>query len=76
MGDGRIFLKNRRASLFYYDLSNDGMSLISDTSRWTLPLKSIFLDNKDAKNLKTLDAYTESTGTDLILRPSKKLLIS
>jgi hypothetical protein len=58
---GRIFLKNHRASLYYDDLSNGGMSLIYDTSRWTVPLKSIFPNHKDAKNLKTIDAYTEST---------------
>ncbi len=37
MGDGRIFFKNLRASLFNKDLSNEPLL---DPSRWTVPLKS------------------------------------
>ncbi len=36
--------------------------------------KSTFQDIEDAKNLKTISAYTESTGTDLIFKAFKKII--
>jgi hypothetical protein len=50
--------------------SSELVSVFTEANR---NIKSIFL-NYDAKKLKIINAYTEST--DLILGPAKKLFIS